>query len=325
MKNYNDFESARDFVRRLQLENRHEWADYCNGTHPSAGELPKDIPPHPDAYYSAEEWAGWSYWLGTGPRRKGKRNFAKYEEARGYAQKLGLSNWSEWRSHVKHLPDNIPATPEVVYKNAGWASTWEWLGTDKRAVKKTKYLSFHHAKAWVRKLGLQSGKEWKDYCANQDLPEDIPRNPQQVYMGEWKSMSDWLGTGNFDTSRSNFRPFEEARAFARALRLESVSQWRKYCKNGYESLGEKPKDIPAAPQQTYKNSGWMGYVDWLGTTNRDWLEFEAARDFVRGLALVNQREYYKYCRENKDRGIPSNPDRFYKDDGWDGWGDWLRG
>ena len=36
-------------------------------------------------------------------------------------------------------------------------------------------------------------------------------------------------------------------------------QWNAYCKSG-----KKPKNIPNAPNQVYKNNGWVGVGVWLG-------------------------------------------------------------
>jgi hypothetical protein len=66
--------------------------------------------------------------------------------------------------------------------------------------------------------------------------------------------------------------------------------------------------------------------DWLGT---DWRSFTEARAWVRGLGLGNQSEWYEFCagrlegKPPKPSGIPSNPDRVYKDAGWIGMSDWL--
>jgi hypothetical protein len=60
--------------------------------------------------------------------------------------------------------------------------------------------------------------------------------------------------------RKQWRPFEEARAFARSLNLLSSAEWVKYSKSG-----QKPDDIPALAHRVYKDSGWLGWGDWLGT------------------------------------------------------------
>ena len=62
-----------------------------------------------------------------------------------------------------------------------------------------------------------------------------------------------------EANKGIWKPFEEAREFARSLKLRSVSEWQQYAKTD-----ERPNDIPSTPGRTYKNDGWNGYGDWLG-------------------------------------------------------------
>ena len=59
------------------------------------------------------------------------------------------------------------------------------------------------------------------------------------------------------------RPFDEARVFARSLKLRNRREWKEYRKSD-----ERPDDIPAHPDEAYKNDGWNGWVDWLGNEDR---------------------------------------------------------
>jgi hypothetical protein len=42
--------------------------------------------------------------------------------------------------------------------------------------------------------------------------------------------------------------------------FKNQKEWRDYCKSG-----QKPEDIPSNPDKTYKQEGWKGFGDWLGT------------------------------------------------------------
>ena len=72
--------------------------------------------------------------------------------------------------------------------------------------------------------------------------------------------------------------------------------------------------------------------DWLGTgtiapQDREYRPFDEARAFVRSLGLKGQKEYGAYRRGDlteirfKPDDIPTNPNRVYKDTGWQSWGD----
>jgi hypothetical protein len=111
-----------------------------------------------------------------------------------------------------------------------------------------------------------------------------------------------------------FRDFKSAREFVKKLELKGYKEWQEYCVSG-----NKPDNIPSTPRGTYKNKGWSGFGDWLGTDtiaarNRVFLSFKEAREFVRSLGLKNQKEWKEYCKSgNKPDDIPSNPWETYKE------------
>ena len=60
--------------------------------------------------------------------------------------------------------------------------------------------------------------------------------------------------------KKTYRSFTEARKYVHKLGLKSQSDWKTYCKSR-----KKPDDIPYSPHLIYKNKGWKGIGDWLGT------------------------------------------------------------
>jgi hypothetical protein len=123
-------------------------------------------------------------------------------------------------------------------------------------------------------LELTSRDEWHAYCQGRihglgERPEDIPSNAEKVYrQAGWHSWGDWLGTGRIANFCRRFRPYREARQFARSLGLRGLSQWRAYCRGQRPELPELPIDVPRKPDQTYQGRGWGGWVDWLGADAR---------------------------------------------------------
>ena len=140
----------------------------------------------------------------------------------------------------------------------------------------------------------------------------------------WAGWGDWLGTGRIADQQRQYRPFNEARGFVHALALKTGAEWKAYCHSS-----KKPEDIPANPQQTYADVGWIGMGDWLGTgriadQQRQYRPFKAARVFVHSLGLKSSRGWLAYCGSGrKPNDIPANPDQSYSEAGWAGWGDWL--
>ena len=121
-----------------------------------------------------------------------------------------------------------------------------------------------------------------------------------------------------------FRTFDEARVYAKSLGLKNVAGWQDYCKSG-----ELPKDIPSGPHGVYRDQGWAGYGDWLGTGNvanhlKEYRPFEEALDFARSLNLRSTDQWREYCKSgDKPKDIPTDPRKVYLNKGWSGFADWL--
>jgi hypothetical protein len=254
------------------------------------------------------------------------KQFRDFESAREFAQKLGLKNRIEWRKYCmsSEKQNDIPANPDTTYKNKGWSGYGDWLGTGRRRTtqKSSEYRSFKEAREFVRNLGLKSLNEWQEYCTSGNKPDDIRIQPN-LY-NEFIGYGDFLGTGN--TRNIKFRSYKEAREFAIALNIKNSKEWRRYAKSG-----DKPNDIPANPESSYKKiKEWKGWGDFLGTgrtgssVKGKYLHFKEAKEFVQKLGLKNQKEWNEYCKSgNKPDDIPASPYQIFDNKGWSGYGDWL--
>jgi hypothetical protein len=316
-KQFRDFESAREFARSLNLKSQITWNEYCK-----LGDKPEDIPAKPSQTYK-NEWQGWGDFLGTGNVHK--KQFSSFKKVRRYVVSLNLKSANEWREYCKlgKKPDDIPSHPHIIFKNNGWRGWGDFLGTGTIALYNIEYLSFNEARAFVRGLRLKNQNEWRDYCKLGEKPEGIPVNPDTKYKKDFKGYGDWLGTGTVASQLIQYRSFQEARKFVRSLGLKNHKEWTEYCKSG-----DKPEDIPATPNKTYKNKGWKNNGDWIGTGrihNKDiqYRSFQEAREFARALNLKGQKEWREYCKSgDKPEDIPTNPQRTYKKE-WKGLGDWT--
>jgi hypothetical protein len=96
----------------------------------------------------------------------------------------------------------------------------------------------------------------------------------------------------------------------------------------------RPDDIPSLPSTTYRDAGWIGWGDWLGTgyvanRSRVYLPFAKARALVRRLGLRGESEWRHYGESGGPgkkwlpEGVPRKADVVYRGKGWKGWGDWL--
>ncbi len=274
-----------------------------------------------------------------------------FEEARAFVHTLNLKSDTEWRSYVKGelknkptKPMDIPKAPWETYINLGWKDSGDWLGTFYVANRKRPYRLFSDARKYIRNLNLTKEEDWTNYKkgllkeTKGELPKDIPADPSNVYAEEYISLGDFLGTGTVANIKKEFLSFEEARKYARKLKLKTNTEWRSYCNGEISNKPIKPNNIPRNPDATYKRKDyqekWANWSDFLGSDNiatKDipFLPFNQARKFVQGLKLDSQIEFKRYCLNilkefpPKPENIPTQPHVMYLDKGWNGYEDWL--
>ena len=167
---------------------------------------------------------------------------------------LHLKNSKEWRLFLKSKdkPADIPAAPNVVYKNQGWKNLGDFLGNQNQSNRYAVYLSYQDAKKFLQKLKISSSKEFFELSKTAKIPKNIPRSPGVVYKKEWTKNGGWggfLGTGIVASQLKVYRPYKEAREFVHTLKIKNLREWYDYCKSG-----NKPDDIPASP--------WIVYKEW---------------------------------------------------------------
>jgi superfamily II DNA or RNA helicase len=320
--NWMPFEEAINYVGQLTIDTQNDWRKFSK-----SGLKPLDLPTNPNAVYERSGWVSWGHWLGTGRKATKDRVYWDYNKAKSFVQNLKLKSEAQWRNYTKteDMNVNIPVSPSTVYKDLGWKSMGDWLGTGFVAHRLKEFLPFEDAREFAHNLGLKNIRQWNEYCLSNEKPDNIPTNPNVIYRDAgWDGFGNWLGTKNVKAGSINYREFEDARRFVRNLKLTSKDEWEEFCKSG-----NKPDNIPTVPRLIYKSKGWIGIGDWLGTgriatNDLVYRDFESAREFVRSLNLKSQKEWYEYCNNgNKPFDIPRNADRTYKNLGWIGFGDWL--
>ena len=95
-------------------------------------------------------------------------------------------------------------------------------------------------------------------------------------------------------------------------------------------------NIPSRPDRTCKHDGWLqrlnawqGWGHWLGTDtvaskDKQFRPFKEALVYARSLKLKGEKEWTEWCKsEARPDNVPSNPNEFYKHEGWQGHGHWL--
>jgi hypothetical protein len=200
------FDKARQTVRDLGFEYEEEWKLFIKGKFPGREPLPEDIPPDPDLVYRFTGWKGWKDWLVHPEKRIEYTNFYK---ARDFVRSLKIVDKREWRSFLNRQSALLteykmilPERPHLEYRDKGWVSWEDWLGT------RIKYRDFHTTRKFIHSLKLSNRNDWIRYCSGQlnlksRRTENIYAYPEIAYKDEgWKGWNDWLGVGTGGNKKS---------------------------------------------------------------------------------------------------------------------------
>jgi len=265
-----------------------------------------------------------------------------FEEAREFVRLQCFNNTQEyWNWEMRPL--DIPAHPNTVYANNGFISYPDWIGVDRVANQNRQedYWDFEKARSYIRKLKLNSMIEFSNWHSiKSEGYLHIPSKPGRYYKDlGWAGYTDFLGSkgrkyrSGIKSGPKKIRNFEDARVFARSLKLKAVTDWRKYCRGEFNNLPKRPDDIPVHPER-YKD--FVTMYDWLGiemsvfSRGRKIRSFNDTRKFARNLFLPSKVVWFEYTKgllvmlPAKPFDIPANPNTVYKNTGeWNDWPDFL--
>jgi hypothetical protein len=108
--------------------------------------------------------------------------------------------------------------------------------------------------------------------------------------------------------QTEFMSLSTARTMVRAQHFNNQKEFYAW---------KKPVGMPSSPHRVYKNSGWLGYGDFLGNA---FMSFTKARTLARAQQLADVKAFWKW---KKPVGMPSHPNVLYKHSGWTNWYDFL--
>ncbi len=246
-----------------------------------------------------------------------KNGWLNFTDAREYVRKLKFNSMSkDWKNYLKskNKPHNIPDAPDLFYKNNGWTSWGDFLGTDYTAKQNRVYLSFEDARKFVRGLGLKNQKDWREWFKN-NKPNNIPSTPSSVYKAYgWVSLGDFIGSGYKEFKLID--NFEEAKQIVNKLNLKTKEDYKNFVKEN-PTLG-----LPSNPNRFL---GWTNWKDFLGVKLgfKGFASFQEAKDFAKSLGLKSWDEWVIYTKNNElPINIPKVPNQVYKDE-WVSMSDFL--
>jgi hypothetical protein len=264
---YLSYDDAKKIIHPLKLQSSFEYRDYCK-----SGKKPHNIPFAPQQTYIGKGWISFGDFLGNGVIASFNNKYLPFESARSMARQLNLKTGKEWRNYCDSvkLPVGMPNAPWHVYKDDGFISMGDWLGTGNIANYNKKFITYNKCKEFAIQNKIKSAQQWNDFF-KQNHPTNIPQKPARNYKNKgWKSWGDFLGTGSFGPKSNNrYMSFKKARKIVRTLDLSNRQEWTK--------LKNKPKNIPVVAHIVYKDKGWIDWYDFLGITKEKSREIQQQR------------------------------------------------
>ena len=285
------------------------------------GKKPHNFPATPHSVYK-EDWSGWGDFLGTGNTHS--KEWMPFLEAKAFIQTQGITLVSEfykWKKSDKK-PHNFPATPHSVYKEE-WNGWKDFLGTTNMPrTRTTEWMPFLEAKAFIQNQGITSEPQFRKWRKDGLHPHNFPANPDRVYIKEWSSWGDFLGTGKKKNTKQDWISYAEAKEFIQTQGITSAAEFSEWRKSEL-----RPHNFPSNPRTIYKEE-WSSWGDFLGTGNtntktKEWMPFLEAKAFIQTQGITLVSEFYKWKKsDKKPHNFPATPHSVYKEE-WNGWKDFL--
>ena len=214
---------------------------------------------------------------------KEKRVFLSYNEAKSQPYLKEIKSKREYRSIAKKnlLPLVLPKDPQVTYRNKGWVSWSDFLGSYFTRYKTSTPLSYKEFEEWFSEnllpLGINSVSKWELFKRNKyefKIPDYITRSPNHFYKNKgWVSFNRLFNTEGCKRKynfKKRFIPYKEAAEWVRInvafYGVDTSEKWYKYRRGDFNELPKLPDNIPQAPSTVYKKTGeWINWGHWLGS------------------------------------------------------------
>jgi hypothetical protein len=123
------------------------------------------------------------------------------------------------------------------------------------AQERIRLFPFEEARKIARGHGFSSKEEFVAYSCPGAY--QLPKDPDRVWSDEWKGWEDFLGI---------CYPFEDGRAIARSLLVESKEEYMKLFEEKRIEDNDPASRLPYRPDLKYKDE-WKGWDDWLKHSN----------------------------------------------------------
>ena len=189
-KYFLSFNDARDFIRNKKFKSITEFKKFL-----ISKRRPSFIHSNPDVKYKNQGWKNWSDFLGAHIIANSDKQFYSFNKAKELLKNKNIKTKTQYNIQKKKglLGEKFPSNPSYKYKDDGWISWGDYLGSNIFQRGQNNNLSFEEARTFARCQGLKSNKEWALLIIKLNR-SDLPKSPDYVYRNHgWKGWPDFLG------------------------------------------------------------------------------------------------------------------------------------
>lgn len=131
----------------------------------------------------------------------------------------------------------------------------------KKATKKLTF-SYEQVKKIIESSGdyLLIGKEYINANKKIAIKHLNCNTVFDTTLGRWRSGKRCRICSYKNRKKKNMMTYGEAKEYIRKMNIKSYREWRDFCKRG-----DRPNNLPSAPDQTYQKIGWTNWREWFST------------------------------------------------------------
>ena len=184
-----------------------------------------------------------------------------YEECKKWVKEnVKVKSKTDWSNKLKLLPDYIPKNPNQRYKNDGWVSWGDFLGTNRVSDNYVNYLNYDEAKKTINLLNIKKVIDYKILAKEGKIPHNIPNRPNRYYENRgWLGWSDFLGCDIIANQNKKFFNLEEFKINIKKLNIKKMSEYKKYCLSGSRD-GRMPTNPLTVYRREDKKVSWLDII-----------------------------------------------------------------
>jgi len=194
-------------------------------------------------------------------------------------------------------PDNIPSTPNRIYKNFSW-------GDISGIYKNVDWCTKEEFIQFCKDHEIKSRTQFRKWCKENKRPYNISSEPNIIYKNwSWGDISGKYMNVDWCTK-------EEFIQWCKDNGIKNNLQFIKWCKEN-----KRPYNISSDPNKTYKNFSWGDISGRYRNVN--WCTKKQFIQFCKDHEIKTKTQFRKWCKKNKrPYNIPYNPNTIYENWSW---------